>query len=137
MPRVSKKSSKFQNFVCLEVPVPVKNKNGLTLSLEELEVKSDNSWESNNDEKAAKKIVNKHLVRLLNFIPGDSLCSKCLSAQILFQNSNFLFRILIQFLESKFSISADILPFHVMIYDSKTCVGILNTDLDSKLKLEF
>jgi len=57
----------------LEVPVPVKNKNGLTLSLEELEVKSDNSWESNNDEKAAKKIVNKHLVRLLNFIPGKIL----------------------------------------------------------------
>ena len=53
--------------------MPVKNKNGLTLSLEELEVKSDNSWESNNDEKAAKKIVNKHLVRLLNFIPGDYL----------------------------------------------------------------
>ena len=53
--------------------MPVKNKNGLTLSLEELEVKSDNSWESNNDEKAAKKIVNKHLVRLLNFIPGEYL----------------------------------------------------------------
>ena len=53
--------------------MPVKNKNGLTLSLEELEVKSDNSWESNNDEKAAKKMVNKHLVRLLNFIPGNLL----------------------------------------------------------------
>ncbi len=53
--------------------MPVKNKNGLTLSLEELEVKCDNSWESNNDEKAAKKIVNKHLVRLLNFIPGNFL----------------------------------------------------------------
>ena len=53
--------------------MPVKNKNGLTLSLEELEVNIDNSWESNNDEKAAKKIVNKHLVRLLNFIPGEYL----------------------------------------------------------------
>ena len=53
--------------------MPVKNKNGLTLSLEELEVKIDNSWESNNDEKAAKKVVNKHLVRLLNFIPGKYL----------------------------------------------------------------
>ena len=53
--------------------MPVKNKDGLTLSLEELEVKSENSWESNNDEKAAKKIVNKHLVRLLNFIPGNLL----------------------------------------------------------------
>ena len=53
--------------------MPVKNKNGLTLSLEELEVKIDNSWESNNDEKAAKKVVNKHLVRLLNFIPGTKI----------------------------------------------------------------
>ena len=42
-----------------------------------------------------------------------------------------------QFLESKFSFSADILPFFVMLYNSKTCIGILNTDLDSKLKLEF
>ena len=67
-----------RNFVCLKVPVPVKNKNGLTLSLEELEVKSDNSWESNNDEKAAKKIVNKHLVRLLNFIPGNLLDFLCI-----------------------------------------------------------
>lgn len=53
--------------------MPVKNKNGLTLSLEELVVNINNSWESNNDEKAAKKIVNKHLVRLLNFIPGNLL----------------------------------------------------------------
>ena len=29
-------------------------------------------------------------------------------------------RILIQFLESKFSFLADILPFYVMIYNSKT-----------------
>ena len=55
----------------LEVPVPVKNKNGLTLSLEELEVESNDSWEANNDERATKKIVKKHLVRLLNFIPGE------------------------------------------------------------------
>ena len=27
--------------------------------------------------------------------------------------------------------------FHVIIYNSETCIGILNTDLDSKLKLEF
>ena len=47
------------------------------------------------------------------------------------------FRILIQFLESKFSFSADISPIYVMIYNSKTCIGILNNDLDSKLKLEF
>jgi len=57
----------------LDVPVPVKNKNGQVMSLEELEVKSNNSWEANNDEKAAKKIVNKHLVRLLKFIPGKIL----------------------------------------------------------------
>ena len=57
----------------LEVPVPVKNKKGLTLSLEELGVKKDNSWQANNDEEAAKKVVNKHLVRLLNFIPGTYL----------------------------------------------------------------
>ena len=56
---------------------------------------------------------------------------------MLFWNSNFIFRILIQFLESKFSFSADISTFYVMIYNSKTSIGILNTDLDSKLKLEF
>ena len=46
------------------------------------------------------------------------------------------FRILIsyfQFLESKFSFSADISPFYVMIYNSKT----LNIVLNSNLKLEF
>jgi hypothetical protein len=42
-----------------------------------------------------------------------------------------------QFLEAKVSFSADISPFHVMIYHSKTYIEILNTDLDSKLKLEF
>ena len=60
----------------LDVPVPVKNKNGQVMSLEELEVKSNNSWEANNDEKAAKKIVNKHLVRLLKFIPGKKTSMK-------------------------------------------------------------
>ena len=54
-----------------------------------------------------------------------------------FYPPKFCFRILMQFLESKFSFSADILPFFVMLYNSKTCIGILNTDLDSKLKLEF
>ena len=47
------------------------------------------------------------------------------------------FRILIQFLESKHSFSAHISPFYVMIYNFKTRIGILNADLDFKLKLEF
>ena len=68
---------------------------------------------------------------------ASTLCSKFLSAQILFYNSNLIFRILIQFLESKFPFPADILLFYIMIYNSKTCIGILNSDLDSKLKLEF
>ena len=46
------------------------------------------------------------------------------------------FRILIKFLESKFSFSADFSHFYVMIYNSKNCIRILNTDLDSKLKLK-
>ena len=45
--------------------------------------------------------------------------------------------ILILFLESKFSFSAHISSFYVMIFNSKTSIGILNTDLDSELKLEF
>jgi hypothetical protein len=40
------------------------------------------------------------------------------------------FKIIIQFLESKFSFSGDISPFYVMIYNSKTWSGFLNTDLD-------
>ena len=48
-----------------------------------------------------------------------------------------MFRTLILLLEPKFSFSADISPFYVMIYNSKTWIEILNTDLDSKLKLEF
>ena len=47
------------------------------------------------------------------------------------------FRILILFLESKFSFSAHISTFFVVIYIYKTWIGILNTDLDFKLKLEF
>ena len=42
-----------------------------------------------------------------------------------------------QFLESKLSFSGDISRIYVMIYNSKTRIGFLNTDLDSKLKLEF
>ena len=51
--------------------------------------------------------------------------------------SDFIVRILIQFLESKLSFSADILPFYVMIYNSTTQIGVSNTDLDSKSQLEF
>ena len=54
-----------------------------------------------------------------------------------FYPPKFCFRILNQFLKSKFSFSEDISPFYVVIYNSKTCIGILNTNLDSKLKLEF
>ena len=54
----------------LEVPVPVRNKLGQLLSFEDLEVNVKNSWETNNDEKATKHMINKHVVRLLNFIPG-------------------------------------------------------------------
>ena len=40
-----------------------------------------------------------------------------------------VFRILLLFLKSNFSFSAHISPFYVMIYDSKTWIGIPNTDL--------
>ena len=55
----------------------------------------------------------------------------------MFQNSNFILRILIKFLESKFLepkflFSGDILPFYVLIYNSKTWIGFLDTDLDFK-----
>ena len=43
------------------------------------------------------------------------------------------FRILISYLE----FSADISPFCVMIYNSKTKIGIVNADLGFKLKLGF
>jgi hypothetical protein len=73
---------------------------------------------TSNERKLAQHII--YLSNVLNFYPPK-----------------FCFRILIQFLESKFSFSADISPFFVMIYNSKICIGIINTDLDSKLKLEF
>ena len=57
----------------LAVPVPILNKNGELLSLEELEVKSKDDWQANNDEKSSKIKVNKHLVRLMQFIPGKIL----------------------------------------------------------------
>ena len=66
-----------------------------------------------------------------------TLCPKFLSAQMTFKNSNFIFGILIQFLESKLLFPAPISPFYVMNYNPKTWIGILNADLDSKLKLEF
>ena len=44
---------------------------------------------------------------------------------------------LFYFLESKFTFSAYISPFYLMMYNSKTWIGTLITDLDSKLKLEF
>ena len=40
-----------------------------------------------------------------------------------------------QMLESKFSFFAKISTFYVMIYNSKTGIGILDADLDFKLKL--
>ena len=61
------------------------------------------------------------------------------SFQIMYiiSNSNFVFRIQIQFLESKLSSLAEISLFYVMIYRSKTWMVIQNTGLDSNLKLEF
>ena len=62
----------------------------------------------------------------------------CQTYALSFYPPKLCFRILIQFLESEFSFSADISTFNVMIYNSKICcIGILNTDLGSKLKLEF
>ena len=64
------------------------------------------------------------------------------SFQIMYiiSNSNFVFRIQIQFLESKFSFLENVSYFYVnyvMIYNSKTSILFLNTDLDSKLKWVF
>ena len=42
-----------------------------------------------------------------------------------------------QFLEYNLLFSAHISPFYVMIYNSKSGIGILNADVDSKFKLEF
>ena len=49
----------------------------------------------------------------------------------------FISRLMTQFLESKLSFSGDISSFYVMNYNSKTSIGVLNSDLDSKLKLKF
>ena len=51
---------------------------------------------------------------------------------ILFNLSVLSFRILISLLESKFSYCADNSPFYEIIFNSKTLIGILKTDLDSK-----
>jgi hypothetical protein len=56
------------------------------------------------------------------------LCSKFLFAQTCFR-----ILILIQYLKSKFLFLANIPPFYVMIYNSKTWICILNTLLDSNL----
>ena len=55
----------------------------------------------------------KGILTILNPLrkPKKTCCSNFLSAQILFYNSNCIFRILIQFLEFKFSFSAHISPF--------------------------
>ena len=54
----------------LAVPVPVQNKNGKLMSLEDIPLDAQgNEWASNNAENPPK--INKHLVRLLKFIPGD------------------------------------------------------------------
>lgn len=53
----------------LAVPIPIKNKNGKFMSYEEIKVDiQGNAWASNNEENPPK--INKHLVRLLKFIPG-------------------------------------------------------------------
>ena len=64
-------------------------------------------------------VIKKFIAYVLSFYPPKSC-----------------FRILILFLESKFLFSAHISSFYVMIYNAKW-IGILNTDLNSKLKLEF
>ena len=56
----------------LAVPIPIKNKNGGLMSYEEIEVeKKGNDWASNNESIDGPTKVNKHLVRLLKFIPGN------------------------------------------------------------------
>jgi hydroxylysine kinase len=55
------------------VPVPMKDKNGQLMSFQELKVETKgDDWTSNNDE-ASKTRINKHIVRLLKFIPGKIL----------------------------------------------------------------
>ena len=45
----------------------------------------------------------------------------------MFQNSNFIFGILIQFLEPELLFSEHIYPYYVMIYSSKTGFGRIET----------
>ena len=51
--------------------------------------------------------------------PSDNRYNSDLVCMVL-ENSNIIFKILLLFLESKFSFSAHISPFYVMIYNSKT-----------------
>ena len=67
--------------------------------------------------------VNKFLVKHKTFGPAQNILGPVKGQGI------------IQFLESKVSFSADISP--IMIYNSQICIWIVDTDLDSKLKLEF
>ena len=48
---------------------------------------------------------------------------------------NSIFGNLLQFLGSELLFSAYISPFYVLIYNSKTGIGILNAALDFKLEL--
>lgn len=57
----------------LQVPVPIKNKSGKFLSLEKLEVITEDGWEANNDAKLTDKKINQHLVRILTFVKGKTL----------------------------------------------------------------
>ena len=56
-------------------------------------------------------------------MPKVSICPN----QVHIRIPNSYLEFLIQFLESKFSFSADILQFYVRIYNSKTLIWILNT----------
>ena len=85
----------------------------------------------------------------ISFKNLSSILNLSLFSFIIFLESNGLnfyppkscFRILIsylefwfKFLESKISFSADISLFYVMIYNSNTWIGILNTDSDRNLR---
>ena len=54
----------------MEVPVPIKNKNGDFWSLEELQSEKRNDWKENNEEKTNSS--SKHIVRILKFVPGQT-----------------------------------------------------------------
>ena len=74
---------------------------------------------------------------VLNFYPPKSCSRVLISSQSLYYSITYIFEILILFSESKLSFYAHVLPFHVMIYEFKAYIGILDTNLDSQLKLEF